>query len=309
MTAATRLAAWFRRGLKTFAASAGETDPAAAAGPLVRTAMQLHVQGDAIAGGRRQATAQPVLICLLGSFQVIRHGRPVVLRGGGKAEALLSMLALRPRQGVTRERLIELLWPDADATLAGQSLNTLVYSLHRMLGDDLDGAPPVVTRGGWYHLNLNAGVGVDLTLFEELANAGERLQRRGDALAAASAYQQALDLYRGDLCGGTDVHSLVERERVRARYLNMLAQLADYHFVARDYDACLAAVLRLLAVDACREDAHRLAMRCYVRRGERAQALRQYRLCAAILSAEFDVAPETATQALFEQVRFEPEGI
>jgi DNA-binding SARP family transcriptional activator len=229
--------------------------------------MQLHVHSDSLPGERREAVAQPVLVCLLGSFQVVRHGRPPVLLGGGKAEALLSMLALRPRQGVPRERLIEVLWPDADATLAGHSLNALVYSLHRLLGDDLDGAPPVVTMGGLFHLNLTAGVAVDVTLFEELANEGERLQRRGDALAAASVYQQALDLYRGDLCGGTDVHSLVERERVRARYLNMLAQLADYHFIARDYDACLATVLRLLAVDAYREDAHRLAMRCYVQQG------------------------------------------
>ncbi len=270
--------------------------------------MQLQVRGDS-ARGERQASVQAVSICLLGSFQVLGNGRPIVLRGGGKAEALLSLLALRPRHGLTRERLIEALWPDANATLAGQSLNTLVYSLHRTLGAALDGAPPIIAGGGWYQLNVDAGVGVDLTRFEELASAGDRLLREGDLDAAATAYQQAVELYRGDLCGGTDVHSLVERERVRARYLNVLGHVADYHFADRDYDACLAAVLPLLAVDACREDAHRLAMRCYARRGERAQALRQYRLCEAILASEFEAAPEPATQALFEQVRREPECV
>ncbi len=236
-------------------------------------------------------------------------GRPIVLRGGGKAEALLSLLAARPEHGLTRERLIETLWPDGDATLAGQSLNTLVYSLHRLLGDALDGAPPVLVSGGWYHLNTRAGVSVDLTRFEDLAATGDRLLRGGDLDGAAFAYRQALDLYRGDLCGGTDVHSLVERERVRARYLNVLAQVADYHFARCDYDACLDTVLRLLAVDACREDAHRLAMRCYVRRGQRAQALRQYRLCQSILAAEFDAQAELATQALFEQLRVAPDTV
>ena len=251
----------------------------------------------------------PILICLLGSFQVISGGHPVVLRGGGKAEALLCGLALRSQHGLTRDRLIDSLWPDGEAALAGQSLNSLVYSLHRLLGPALDGAPPVVYNGGWYRLNVDAGVAVDLTEFERLAASGDQLMNADEPDAGAVAYQAAIDLYRGDLCVGTDVQSLVERERLRARYLNLLGQLADYHFSIETYDACLDAVLRLLAVDACREDAHRLAMRCYVRRGERAQALRQYRLCESILAGEFDAAPEPATHALFERVRLDPERV
>jgi DNA-binding SARP family transcriptional activator len=269
--------------------------------------MQVHVQRVVETG--EQHAAPPVLICLLGSFQVIGGGQPIVLRGGGKAEALLCGLALRSQHGLTRDRLIDSLWPDSEAVLAGQSLNSLVYSLNRLLGPELGGAPPVIYSGGWYRLNLEAGVAVDLTQFEQLAASGDLALAAGDADAAAQAYQAAVDLYRGDLCVGTDVQSLVERERLRARYLNVLGQLADHHFGTANYDACLDAVLRLLAVDGCREDAHRLAMRCYVRRGERAQALRQYRLCESILASEFDAAPEPATHALFERVRLDPERV
>jgi DNA-binding SARP family transcriptional activator len=44
-------------------------------------------------------------------------------------------------------------------------------------------------------------------------------------------------------------------------------------------------------------------MRCLVSRGERAQALRQYRLCEGILRAEFNAEPEAETEALYEQIR------
>jgi hypothetical protein len=47
-------------------------------------------------------------------------------------------------------------------------------------------------------------------------------------------------------------------------------------------------------------------MRCHVRLGERAQAFAQYRLCAAVLRAEYGAAPERATTALYEQVRLDP---
>jgi len=67
--------------------------------------------------------------------------------------------------------------------------------------------------------------------------------------------------------------------------------------------------LRLLASDPCREDAHRLVMRCHVRLGERSQAFRQYQTCERMLSEEFGVHPEPLTVSLFEQVRTSPGAI
>ncbi len=55
----------------------------------------------------------------------------------------------------------------------------------------------------------------------------------------------------------------------------------------------------------CREDAYRMLMRCYIRRGERAAALNLYRRCVDILRAEFDAVPEPTTTALFEQIRLD----
>jgi hypothetical protein len=47
-----------------------------------------------------------VFIRLLGPFQIVKMGQPVSLRSGGKAEQLLSCLALHPRVGVHRETLL-----------------------------------------------------------------------------------------------------------------------------------------------------------------------------------------------------------
>jgi DNA-binding SARP family transcriptional activator len=107
----------------------------------------------------------------------------------------------------------------------------------------------------------------------------------------------------------TDVGSLLERERLRARFLSLLGYLADERYDAGDYGACLEQAWRLLGHDPCREDAHRVVMRCYVQRGERAAALRHYQVCVHILHAEFDAAPEPATTALFDQIRLSPSRV
>jgi DNA-binding SARP family transcriptional activator len=251
----------------------------------------------------------PVLIRLFGSFNVLKRGVPIALRGGGKSESLLATLALRHSQRIPREVVLSEVWPEADPTLAGQALNSLVHSLHKLLGDALGGGPVVICTQGAYRLNSEAGIGVDIACFESLANAGDHQSRDG-LTSAIGFYESAIELYQGDLrIAAADHYAVVERERLRAIYLTLLARAASHYYRQCDYETCQAFALRLLAQDPCREDACRLVMSCYVHRGERAQALRQYRLCSEILRAEFDVEPEPATTALFDRIRLDPSSI
>jgi DNA-binding SARP family transcriptional activator len=259
--------------------------------------------------GRGDAAGWPILICLLGPFQLFKSGHEVAVRRGGKTEALLSNLALQQGHALPRDALLQALWPESEATLAGQSLNSLVYSVNRLLGDGNGSAAPVAHEDGAYRLNVDAGVGVDVTCFDALVAAGEQHRRSGDEGEAMACYRQALCLYGGDLCAGADARAVVERERLRARYLTLLARLSDHYYAQENYAACLECALRMLASDPCREDAYRVAMRCYVRQGERTQALRQYGVCERVLQAEFGATPEPATVALYDQIRLDPGSV
>lgn len=248
-----------------------------------------------------------IVIRLLGRFQILKMGTPVSLRSGGKVEQLISCLALQPHCGVHRETLVERIWPDTAPTLASQSLNTLIHGLKAQLADALDGQPPILHVRSHYSLNLDGGMEVDVLEFESAVDSGHRMLSAGSTAAAIDAYEHAILLYRGDLTSSSDISGLVERERLRAICLNTLARLADAHFELANYERALACAIRLLTVDACREDAHRMAMRAYVRLGARAQAMRQYNLCRTILADEFDAAPEQATESLFNLVRTDPD--
>jgi DNA-binding SARP family transcriptional activator len=251
----------------------------------------------------------PVLIRLLGAFQILKNGSPLSLRPGGKVERLVGALALEPTNGVARDELIERVWPGGDPALAAQSLNSLSHWLNRHLSDALAGSSLIVRRGGRYALNTESGLRVDIVEFEAALEAAKLLGTDGRIAAAIDSYRMALTLYAGDLGGGSDVAHLLERERLRARFLMALSRLADHYFAVGDYDRSLASALELLRTDPCREDAHRVAMRCYVRTGARAQALRQFRVCRTVLALEFDAAPEPATEALYELVRADPHQV
>jgi DNA-binding SARP family transcriptional activator len=221
-------------------------------------------------------------------------------------EQLVGTLALHPDDGVQRDELLNLVWPESESELASQSLNSLVHSLQRMLSDALAGQPPVLRQAGLYQLNTAGGIAIDVRDFDVAVQAGDCHARHGDLRRAIRAYGVAVSLYSGDLAIGSGVQHLIERERLRARLLSVYAHLADMHFASGDYDRALASALRLLAHDPCREDAHRLAMRCYVRLGQRAQAMRQYKICLDVLALEFEARPEESTDDLFRLIRTEP---
>jgi DNA-binding SARP family transcriptional activator len=255
-----------------------------------------------------------ISICLLGGFLLLRRGQPVALRHRGKAEALLSLLAIQHGYRAARDTLLHALWPTADPNLNGQSLHSLVHSLHKLIGDALGGARPILYDEGYYRLNIEAGIAVDVAIFDALADAGDQQYQLGNVTIAVANYGRAVELYRGDLWvhagdANADMQALLEGERLRARYLTLLARLSDYHYAARDYASCLSYAWSLLSRDPWREDAHRLVMHCHVRQGERAEALRHYQLCERILRTELGAAPETATRELFERIRSNSTGL
>jgi DNA-binding SARP family transcriptional activator len=250
----------------------------------------------------------PVMISLLGAFRLTLHGEAMPISDGSKSESLLTHLALARRRPLQRMDLLERLWPNYDPCLAGQSLNSLVYKLNKLVKRFSQEIRIIGRDNGHYYLNTGQGIGIDIDYFEAWCAKGVRLLRRGDVDRGLGYCEQALTLYQGDLTGDSNIQTVIERESLRAMFLNLLAALAD-HYTTKDPDTALTYIHRLLRHDPCREDAHRLAMRCYVRLDTRAQALRQYQLCRQILRAEFDALPEPATDELFDRIRLDPRSV
>jgi DNA-binding SARP family transcriptional activator len=260
-------------------------------------------------GGQTTIGAALVQVCLFGGLVLLKRGRAVAQRGGPKTEALLLSLAIHGMRGCSRERLLALLWPDMDPVLASHSLRSLVHSLHKQVGDALEGATLITQVGKIYRLNFKAGIITDLDRFDVLARTGNQHWDQGCWSAARAAYLEAVALYRGELRAGSDASARAERDRFRALYLVMLGRLADLARGDDDYPSALDFASLILRYDPGREDAHRTLMCCYARLGQRVQAMRQYLLCERELRETFEAVPEPATRALYDRLRLEPETV
>ena len=85
--------------------------------------------------------------------------------------------------------------------------------------------------------------------------------------------------------------------------METLDHLSRIYFDMGQYSAVVGLCQKMLERDNCREDAHRLLMRCFSRQGQQHLALRQFQACVDALRTELDVDPQPSTLKLVERIR------
>lgn len=254
-------------------------------------------------------TPGPLTVSILGPPKLTSNRKNIAIVGRGKSDCLLVSLALFHRNVIARHHLLEQIWPEQSTDLAGQSLNSVTSELNKLGRKHFAFDNLILHEQGYYRFNSEAGVGTDIEYFDAWACMGQALLTQGEIENGLRYCEQAMALYRGDLCGDTSIHAVIERERLRTVLLDLLTILANHHYALGAPAQALPFLQRLLGREPCREDAHRQIMRCYMHLGQRAQALRAYQLCVHALAVEFDITPEPETVALYEQIRLNPTNL
>jgi DNA-binding SARP family transcriptional activator/TolB-like protein/cytochrome c-type biogenesis protein CcmH/NrfG len=220
--------------------------------------------------------------------------RPPIAFSTRKVGALLSVLALSPRQSASREHLASLLWGNRSDQQARQSLRQALVLLRK------DVRPYEIVEADAHTVRLRPGaVWVDALELEALAECTDF----GDL-------QRAMDLFRGEFLAGLSLkEELFENwlqqqrrrfEAIGSEAIERFAARADS--LGRGRDA-IAAAERLLAIDPLREDRQRLALELYARHRGPNEALAQAEVFARLLQQELSVEPEAKTRHLVEQIR------
>src|SRR6266508_4224233 len=132
------------------------------------------------AGSCSDNASWPIMICLLGNFRLLVAGALVPIRASSKNEALLAHLALQSSRRISAERLVQVLCPEGDLDRGRNPLRNLSHHLNKLLGPALQGTALVLHEDGYYRLNVEAGIGVDVTCFDELVIRGDQQMRAGN---------------------------------------------------------------------------------------------------------------------------------
>jgi ATP/maltotriose-dependent transcriptional regulator MalT/DNA-binding SARP family transcriptional activator len=274
----------------------------------------------AVADRLLDAATPAVEIRSLGTFQVLRSGRPVPLAEwqSKKARDLLKVLVARRGRAVSRERMCELLWPGDDPGPLLNRLSVALATVRSVLDPERRHSPDHFLRADKLSVSLDLDhLDVDLERF--LATATPALRRaRAGGPAADAAYaelESIEDLYRGDFLEDEDFEDLEDlaealRDELRATYLDVARALARRARAVGDADGAVRAYLRILERDPFDEDAHLGVVETLAGVGRHGEARRRYQVYRARMAdLQLEAAPYPATRRVTASDATETAGV
>ena len=219
-------------------------------------------------------------------------GRPLPL-GGAKQRALLALLLLEGGRAVSTRRLTDDLWGAAAPVSAAKALQVYVSQLRKALG-----GAAIETRPDAYVLR-SAGLSLDLTSFEELAESGRSQVSAGRPVEGARLFAEALALWRGDALEGLDEPGLAPLQ-ARLDELRLVVQelWADARLATGRHTDLVPELALLAERHPLRERLHEQLMLALYRDGRQAEALAVFRRLRDRLHDELGLEPRSRVRQL-----------
>ena len=256
--------------------------------------------------GADTPTAHRLEAKLLGGFEFTVDGRAVSFQNGPRGLMLLKYLLAHHPRPQQRDVLMDVFWPGVDPDRARSRLHVALSGLRRSFKGLID-VPVVEFRAGRYQLSSELELRTDVEDFERLAAMASEAEHAGDSATAIECCERAIAVYRGDFLVDEPYEdwALLRRETLRVKYLDLLDRLTTSYLADERIGECISAAQHILHQDACREDAHRLLMRCYARQGRIHQVTRQFELCARAIQSALGCEPSEATATLYRSIRLD----
>lgn len=229
-----------------------------------------------------------------GGLSLHRDDAPVEGAGAQRRRlALLALLAAAGDRGLSREKILGLLWPESDLERGRKSLAQAVYALRKEFGaeDLITGTTEL--RLGW------DGFSSDLADFRLALTRGE--------------HAEAASLYGGPFLDGVyldeapefDRWAETERRVLAHDYAEALEHLARAADKSGDLRGAVSWWRKLANADPLNGKVALGLMKALSNQGDRGAALQFYRVYEMLLRQELDIAPESELKRYAEQLKRE----
>jgi LuxR family transcriptional regulator, maltose regulon positive regulatory protein len=220
---------------------------------------------------------------------------------------LLMAILSRKNEKISKEVLIEALWPEEKPGVGEKNFKTTLQRLRKSLEPDLS----PVFGSSYLHLRQNQVFldeelcRVDVKEFCFFYQKGQELEKAGDGPKALDYFTQALNLYQGDFLPEEQYAPWVinRREELKEIYLDLLTRMARYHEQAGTLKKAASYLKQAIAAEPLREEAYRSLMTLYADSQMVNEALRIYEACRKALKVSLDTGPDPVTKALFQGIK------
>ncbi|NNL74331.1 MAG: hypothetical protein HKP29_13290 [Silicimonas sp.] len=233
-----------------------------------------------------------LVIRLIGAFSATDgEGNPFVL-AGRKDRAVLAFLAAHPARPIARERLVELIWPEAADGAGRASLRQSLSTIRKAIPQ----SDPLLVDRDTVAFSLDCAT-TDVKMLED----GSRSERIIGNMPLANGEAFLDDL--GGISAEFDTWRATEHSRIVSLVSDLVDGVARNAEGSGDINKAVAALSQLVSLDPLNEASQRRYMRALIASGQANSAIRRYQMLEKLLQDELGVTPEQATRAVLTEAK------
>ncbi|RSN29140.1 hypothetical protein DMC61_21800 [Amycolatopsis sp. WAC 04169] len=245
-----------------------------------------------------------MLFEVLGQLEVRRNGQ-VTSCGGPKHQKILAALLLAFGQPVPVTHLVDVVWEAEPPATAAKQVRNAISDLRRALPPE---GPSIEAVTGGYRLDAKGHL--DAAAFIRMTERARHRLAAGDDLAAASEFEAALALWRGDVLAGLECPSLQPQvAKLRELRLTVFEEWSDLQLERGNHRALVGELTSWAREHPFRERLTALLMLALYRSGSPAEATLVFQRLERLLREELGVGPSAELKDLHERILANDEAL
>ncbi|MEK8205223.1 response regulator [Paenibacillus sp. FSL L8-0696] len=214
-----------------------------------------------------------------------------------KAQELFAFLLHNRNRFVSKDMLIELLWPDFNLKKASTHLYTTIYQVRQCLKqNEVDLHISNLSGGEGYTLETGSML-IDVDKWEQGILALETISE-----VNCAEHQVLFELYSGDYFDDYDyLWAESERQRLRTIWLHHAIGIAQFYIESNRIAEAVTVYQRVVQLQPYFEQGHLGLMKVYDSIGERSAVEEQYKLLKDLFQKELNLGLPASVEHWYEQ--------
>ncbi|WP_439131876.1 bacterial transcriptional activator domain-containing protein [Polaribacter sp.] len=239
----------------------------------------------------------------LGNFCAWRHQQKIDHKEWGRdktVQLLQYLISYRQRNALHKEKIMDHLWEDwndRDFKVALHGINKVLEPNRPSRTDSIY----IIRQGVSYQIDLDK-VWIDVEALEKYIIIGNKSFGKDNKIAKR-AYQNAIDLYKGSYLPNRIYEDWASEEREKSQLLILSAYITLAEILIDENPLeSIRLAQNVLNIDKAWEDAYRIQMQAYIKKGNRPQAIKTYMKCEVVLEEEYGISPLPETKKLLKEI-------
>ena len=221
---------------------------------------------------------------------------------GKQGRLAFAYLVCQRARAVSREELVDLLWPDGPAPSWEIALSAVLSRIrHLVTQEPLKDIGTSLSRGSsQYQLRLPPDTWVDIEAGAGAIERAEVAMKAGDLKSVLGPATAAAAIARRPFLSGlTGRWVESQRERLRRQLLRSLDALSKTWLMDKQYVLAIEMATEAIAIDPYRDASCQLLMNAHAASGNRSEALKVYHTLRESLSSDLGTEPSPETQEIY----------